>query len=318
MWLLINTLFVLSGVLVGYAWFYYSVHTQVGEWFHLRDKRSRWSFFLSPYPPKNMLVLTSLSGQSDIYVDVEVKASKDGWTIEAPAGIISTPLLPKHYISMLEGALVPGVPSPYALAWRCLSGWMIGFIWGYYGIVLTTPQELFGFTLEFLIPIILLINYIVYMFGAVFTRLSTRNMETYVLVATALNPPAIHAVPAVGPLGISPIEYAQLTGGNISIKVDKEAVKALEEIKEALGVKEPHAGAELLATAHLLRLYRQKIASILARIQPLIETERLVSRVEALRLMIPKPAWLLLAFIIGLLLGWALGGGDVIVSTPTP
>lgn len=43
----------------------------------------------------------------------------------------------------------------------------------------------------------------------------------------------------------------------------------------------------------------------------------MVARAETLRLMIPKPVWLLVALLIGLLLGWALGG-DVIVSIPTP
>lgn len=315
-WLLLNIAFVGLGVLVGYAWFYLSVHTQVGEWFHLRNRRERLWYFLSPFPPRNMLVLTGVSGDTQIWVDVDVHATEGGYMLETPAAIVITPVLKKTYISMLESSIVPGVYSPYALAWRCLSGWMVGFLFSYYSIILATPPELFGLTLEFLIPVILLINYIVFMFGSVFTRLTTRGIETYVLVATALNPPSIHAVPAVGPLGISPVEYAQLTGGNISIKVDKEAVKALEEISSMLGVKEPHAGAELLASAHLLRLYRQKIASLLGRIQPLVEAERILGRAEALRLMIPRTVFLLIAFLIGLALGWALGGGDIVVSTP--
>lgn len=315
MGLLLNLFFVVSGVFVGFAWFYYMVNSQVGEWFHLSNWRQRLNFFLSPFPPQNMVVLVGLSGEARVYVNAEIKSTEKGYTITTPEGVIYSPVLKPKLISILESAVVPRVFTPYALGWRVLAGWMVGFLWGYYGIVLATPE--IGFNIDFMIPVILLLNYAIYMMGNVLSKLTTPNMETHVLTAKAVNPPTITAIPTVGPLGMSPVEAAKLENIPIQVKVDKEAVKTLEEIKETLGV-DTHAAAELLASAHLLRLYRQKIASILARITPLIEAERVTTRIELLRLAVPRLIIVLLIFGLGLLVGWALGGGDIVFAPAGP
>ena len=311
--LALNLIIIASGLLVGFACFHFMVSSQLGTWFYLERLGDRLRFFFSPYGPRNMVVLTGLSGETSLYVNAEIKATKKGYVVTTPEGVIHTPMLRKHILSILESGVVPRVPSPYGLGWRVLAGWMTAFIWGYYGIILATPE--IGPTLDFIVPLVLLFNIVIYMAGVVLSKLTTPNIEVYSLVAKAVNPPTIEAIPAVGPLGISPIEAAKLEGTEISIKVDKEAVKALEEIKETLGV-DVHAAAELLTSAHLLRLYRQKIGSILARISPLIEAERLVSRVEMLRLAVPRLIIVLLIFGLGLLVGWALGGGDIVFGPP--
>ncbi len=315
MGLLLNLFLVATGVLVGFLWFYWLVSNQVKEWFHLPKLGDRFRFFLSPYPPNNMVVLVGLSGEARVYVDAEIKSTERGYTINTPEGVIYTPVLKPKLLSILESAIVPRVYTPYALGWRALSGWMVGFLWGYYGIILATPE--ITLSIDFIVPLILLFNYVVYLMGNVLNKLTTPNMETHVLTANAINPPTIKALPAVGPLGLSPVEAAKLRKEKIEVKVDKEAVKALEEIRETLGV-DSHAAAELLTSAHLLRLYRQKIGSMLARVAPLIEAERVVSKVELLRLAVPKLVVVIIIFVLGLIVGWALGGGDIVFAPAAP
>lgn len=311
--LLVNIAIVAGGILFGFLYFYLSVSNQVGTWLHLRSFFERLGFFFKPFPPKNMLVLIWPDGAADIFVDVEVGSDSKGYTIRTPAGTVWTPKLRWHNLAMTETSVVPREPSPYALAWRTLAGWIAGWVFAYYGLVLNMPENVTYTSPEWLIPLTLLLMVIIYIVMLV-TIVSTPNLPATALTVRGISPPSMFAEPAEGPLGISPKEKAKLKGRDIIIKVPEDAKETLEEIKEMMQVPEDKA-AEILAKLSLFSIYRRSLVAMQAHFRPLQEIARSMLRVQISKITLGRGLLLLLAFAAGYLLAY-FTSGSVMVGPP--
>jgi len=151
-----------------------------------------------------------------------------------------------------------------------------------------------------------------------YTAASTYGVEYHEYVARGLAPPYIHAVPS--PMLVSPLKTARYENTPIIIRVTDQAKRALESLKRALGVESDSQVAELLATAEYadivtkkavaLRVESERIAQAFRATQVLSQA---VGRLTLLRLLVYMGV-----FVFGVLFGWLLSGGGVVVVGPPP
>lgn len=309
-----NMLLVFSGIPLGFIFWYIMVARQVGDWMHLRNFWDRLNFFFMPFPPKNVIAILWPNGNVDVHVDAEVNSDSGGYTIRIPGGLLWTPKLPWKTLSLIETGVVPRVPTPYALTWRVLAGWMFAWIWGYYALIM--PAETISLTApEFFMPITTLVALVIYIF-TIFKSVITPNVPTTMLVVRSIIGNVMHAEPAEGPLGVSPIEKARLRGEKIVIKVPENAERIFNEIRRMLRVP-PDAAAEILAKLNLFAVYRKSLTGMQAHYKPLHEIAKAYVQMNVVRITVGRA--ILIAVIAGIafLAGWALGGGAIVIA-PAP
>ena len=280
-----------------------------GDWLWLSSWGERLSFYVWPKPPENIVRLVMLDGRSMLFYNVPVKSRKETVEIETPVGrVVAVERASEP--TPLTAIAVKGVHSPLGLVVYYLSGLVFAWVAFYYGYVLSGLEV----DAPFLTLVAAFLAYIYLWYQAV----STNNTEYHEYVATGIAPPYIHAIPS--PNLVSPLRIARYLNQPILIRVTDQARRALESLKKALGIESDSQVAELLATAEYADIVTKKAVALR------VESERIAQAFRATqilshavgRLTLLRLAVYIGVFIFGVVFGWLLSGGGVIVVGPPP
>lgn len=279
-----------------------------GNWLWLTSWGMRLGFFLWPRPPLKIVKLTMLDGGQLLLYDPVVRERRDGLQIETPLGIVSTPGKGSTVLP-LTAIYVPGIPNPMTLIVYALAGLISAWLTYYYGYLLLGLEV--DATFATLALVLMLYIYMYY------NAASTSGVEYHSYEIRGLAPPFLHAVPSSEVVG--PLKTAKWSNTPILIRVTDKAREGLETLKRALGVEDAGQVAELMATGELFHVVIQKATALKAGATRVSEALGAFNTLEFRigRLTLGRTALMLLVFLVGIIVGWALGGGTVVVS-PVP
>ena len=288
--------------LIGFLFFDAAVRGKYPGW--LDTLGERLAFYMWPRPPRNIIRLIMPNGDQALLYNQNVKERKEGVIIDTPLGHLRSP--EKGSIVLpLTSIHVPGRPSPLSLVAYAAMGLIVFWIVFYYGYLLA------GYTADTVFWTLILVSSIyIYMY---YTAASTSGTEYHEYEVRGLAPPYLHAVPSS--LVTSPIKAAKWLNIPIHIRVTKTAKEALDSIKNALGVESDSEVAELLAIGEFTETIMRKASALrveASRVEEIFGAFRTL-RFQVGRITIGKVALMALMFFVGLLVGWALSGGSVVV-----
>lgn len=295
-------------LLAGFLFFEYARRSRWGaETLWLGSLSERLGFFLWPTPPANVVNLLMLNGESILLYNAPVRERKEGVLIETPIGLVKAPEKAVQ-VRPLTAIFVPGRPSPLGLVVFALSGLIFAWLVFYYGYLLLglEPDATFW-------TIALVLMLYIYLW---YQAASTNGVEYHEYEVRGMAPPVLHAVPSSHIIG--PLKQAKYTGTPILIRVTTSVRQALENVKRALGVQETSMAAELLALGEAYNITIQKAVSLkthAARISEALGAFRTLD-FRLGKITVGKVALLFFVFVVGLLVGLALGGGFVVGPPP--
>jgi len=272
----------------------------------VRGWRERLSFFLWPRPPRNVVRIIMPNGQDALLYNLNVEEKQDGIIINTPLGKLRAP--EKAALNLPIASIhLPGKPSPMLLVIYAITGLAIWFMTYYYGYLFS------GFeTNAFYWFYTILLGLFIYIY---YTAASSTAMTEY-LEFEGIAPPFLHAVPR----NISPVRRAKYLNQPILIRVTKTAKESMRNLKRALSLQSDSEVAELMATGELVEVLFQNATRIRAGA---MRVEKLLTSFEKARLAfsmgritIGKVALMFMMFIVGLAVGLALGGTDIVVGPP--
>lgn len=303
-------LFLPVAFLIGFLTFEYMIRTRWGGyalWLHSISERL--SFYTWPRPPWNIVRIIMPNGDQALMYNVKVEEGKQGVTIETPLGLLKSPEKGSTVLP-LTAIYVPGLPNPLSLVVYAVAGLITMWLAFYYGyLFLGLPTDAAFYTLT-----IVLMLYIY----AYYNAASTSGVEYHEYEVRGLAPPYLHAIPSS--TITSPIRQAKYLNIPIYIKVSKAAKDALETVKRALGVKSDNEAAELLAKGEFTEVIMEKATALrveATRVEEAFNGFRNL-RFAFGRFTVGRAVLLLIVFIIGMAVGFALGGGGGLAIGPPP
>ena len=295
-------------ILLGFLLFVQLVRSRwQGNWLWLETWGDRLAFFLWPRPPVNAVKLITLSGEQLLLYNVSINERKEQVIIDTPLGKVTTPEKASTVLP-LTAIYLPGKPNPMTLVVYAMAGLIGAWLAYYYGYLLMglEPNAVF-------ITLTIVFFAYVYMY---YQAASTSGVEYHEYEVRGLAPPFLHAIPSS--TMISPLRASRYTGTPILIRVSKSVQEALDLVKKALGVEETSQAAELLALGEAYDTVVKKAVSLRvhsSRIQEALGAFQTLS-IQLGRITIGKVALMFFVFVVGVLVGWALGGGGIMIGPP--
>jgi len=295
-------------LLTGYLFFELQARKWGPDAFWLKTAGERLNIFLWPSPPRNVVRIIMPNGMDALLYNVNVEEKRDGVIVNTPLGKLRAPETGKLLLP-LTAIYLPGRPSPMTLVVYALSGLIAAWLTYYYGYLVLglEANATFG-----LIAAMLLAHIYLYYRAASTTAMT----EYHEYEVTGLAPPFLHAVPR----NISPVRRAKYLNQPILIRVTKTAKESMKNLKRALSLQSDSEVAELLATGELVEVLFQNATRIRAGA---MRVEKLLTSFEKARLAfsmgritVGKVALMALMFIVGLVVGLAMGGTDIVVGPP--
>jgi len=296
--------------LVGYMVFEYMIRSRWGGYaLWLQSAGERLSFFMWPRPPYNIVHLIMPNGDHALLYNLNIRERKDGVLIETPLGYLRSPEKGSTVLP-LTAVYLPGYPNPMSLVVYAIAGLITAWIVYYYGyLFLGLPTDAtFGI-------LSLVFMFYIYLY---YNAASTSGVEYHEYEVRGLAPPYLHAIPSS--TVTSPIKQAKYLNIPIHIRVTKTAREALEAIKNALGVSSESEIAELLATGEFTEIVMRKAAALkveATRVQEIFSAFHNL-RFAFGRFTVGRAVLLLIVFIIGVAVGFALSGGGGLAIGPPP
>ncbi len=291
--------------LIGFLFFVFMVQSRWGTWLWLHSWGERLAFFMWPRPPLRVVKLTFLDGTQYLLYNPAIEEQRGSAYIETPWGAVRVPELAKIVLPM-TAIFLPGAPNPLTLVVYAMSGLIAMWLSYYYGYLLLglEPTDTF-----ILIALILMIY--VYLW---YQTASTTGVEYHSYEVRGLAPPAIHAVPSSELVG--PLKAAKYWNTPIHVKISRQAREALYMIRDALGVQDVNEAASILAKAEFMETILQKSSELRVNAQRVQEAldAMIKLRIHLGRITVGKVALMFFVFLVGLLVGWALGGGSVVIA----
>jgi len=304
----LTTTLLLLGIsyLIGYGIADYLVRSRWGtrNWLWLTGGE-KLAFYQWPRVPENIVRLITLDGRQLLFYNAKVKEEKHMVEIETPLGRVVSPEKAST-VMPLTAVYAPGIPNPLSLVVYVMGGLIAGWLIFYYGYLFAglEPDAVFaGFA----------IMYMLYIY-AWYQAASNNGVEYHEYVARGIAPPYIHAVPS--PLLVSPLRTAKYENTPIIIRVTDGARRALEHLKRALGVESDSQVAELLASAEFADVIMRKAVDLRVeseRVAQAFRSFQILSGIGRIRL--GTGLLLVLFLIIGIIIGYLLGG-QVVVGPP--
>ena len=278
-----------------------------GLWLH--SVGERLSFLLWPRPPANVIRLIMPNGDTTLLYNLKIKEEKNGVLIETPLGYLRSPEKGSTVLP-LTAIYVPGIPNPLSLIVYALAGLITAWLTFYYGYLFLGLEPDATFATLALVLILYIYTY--------YNAASTSGVEYHEYEVRGLAPPYMHAIPSSNIT--SPSKQAKYLNIPIHIKVSKSAKESLQALKRALGVESDSEVAELLAKGEFTETIMRKAAALrveATRVEEAFESFRNLRLVFSIgRITLGKVALLFFIFIVGLLVGLALGGSSLIVGPP--
>jgi len=307
-------------VYVGFGFFTFVmlVRGQLGgDWGWLKTIGEKLGFQLAPSPPQNMVVLTELDGSTHVYYNAKIEKTRNAWEIQLPHAKFLAPKIKESWSDLLGSNYPVPESTPYNLAIRAIGGLMVGAymiyllaISGGMGLAQTEAGQAALVAMAILSIAHTLLAYRMAM---------VPNLKVIEIVEWGITSPGTrYALPSIGARGMSPVEFAKLKAYELKVEVPKEVQELYKRLLERYK-HEDIALAKLLAKAEeserlkveLTQLKRSEIYS-----QQLARAYLLQ---HAIRVAFSRPLALFLAMVIGVVIGYALGGGDIVfVSQPQP
>lgn len=290
--------------LLGFLFFSYMVWSRWRSWLWLRGWGERLAFFAWPRPPWRVVRLTFLDGSQQLIYNPKIEEYRDGAEIETPWGIVRVPELAKTVLPM-TAIFLHGMPNPMSLVIYTMSGLIAMWLSYYYGYLLLGYEA----TETFALISVILMLYIYAWYQAA----STSGVEYHEYEVRGLSPPAIHAVPSSSMVG--PMKAAKYWNTPIHIRISRQAKTALYRIKDALGVKDVNEAASILAKAEFMETILQKSVDLkqtAKRVEEALES-MVRLRVYTGRITLGRTVLMIIVFALGIIIGWALSGGSVVV-----
>ncbi len=285
-----------------------------GDWAWLGGWGERFSFYLTPFPPRNVVVYTEVDGSTSVYYNVKIEPTRNGYLIELPHARVHAGTLKEAYVDLLGGDW-PGVPrtTPRNLAIRAVGGLMFGSYMVYF-MAVTRWMGLLGDPVALGLQVAATVLAVAWVFVA-YRAAQVPNLRVYELVEWGIEAPlARAATPSIGPLGLSPQEFAGLKGIEVRVVVPESVKGWFDELRERLQ-RDDLALASLLARAEEAEKLKVEISEVKRRELYSWQLARQYILTRVLHVSVPKLAVAALILLTGIAIGYALGGGDVIIST---
>ena len=187
------------------------------------------------------------------------------------------------------------------------------------GLIATWLSFYYGYLLLGFEPDAVFATLAIVLFAYIYTyyqAASTHGVEYHEYEVRGLAPPYLHAVTTS--TITSPIRQAKYLNIPILIRVTGTAREALDSLKRALGVESDSEVAELLALGEFTETVMRKAAPLkaeAARVEELFGVFRSL-QFRFGKITVGRAALLALFFIVGVFVGFALGGGSVVVGPP--
>ena len=297
-------------LLLGFSVFSYLVNSRWGgDWLWLTSWSERLGFYFWPRPPYNVVKLVMLNGTPVLLYNLPVKERKNSIEIETPLGILSSPDKGSTVLP-LTSIYIPGIPNPMTLVVYAIAGLIFSWIFFYYGyLFLGLPTDSSFATLALVLMIYIYVYY---------NAAASNGVEYHSYEIRGLAPPYLHAVPSSEVVG--PLKAAKYNNTSIIIRVTKSVKEALGNLKRALGVESTSEVAELLALGEFVDVIMKKATMLKVEATRVEETFGAFHnlRLAVGRITIGRAVLLLIVFIIGVAVGFALGGGGGLAIGPPP
>ena len=306
-------------VYVGFSFFAFAatVRSQLGgDWGWLRGLGDKLGFQLGPRPPGNMVVLTELDGSTHAYYNVRIERGRNGYEIHLPHAKYLAPRIKESWSDLLGSNYPVPESTPYNLAIRAIGGLMVGAymiylmaISGGLGLVETQAGQA-----ALVAATILAIAHTLLAYKTAMVP----NLKVIELVEWGISSPGTrYALPSIGPRGMSPVEYAKLQGHELKVEVPGE----VRELWERLLKRYEHedlALARLLAKAEEAERLKVEISAVKRREVYSQQMAKAYFLQHAIRIAFSRPLALFLAIVVGIVIGYALGGGDIVFVSQPP
>ena len=288
-----------------------------GDWGWLRSMGERLAFFLTPTPPRNMVILTELDGETHAYYNVKIEKADKVYEIHLPHATYLAPKIKESWSDLLGSNYPVPESTPYNLAIRAIGGLMVGAymiylmaISGGLGLVETQAGQA-----ALVAATILAIAHTLLAYKTAMVP----NLKVIELVEWGVSSPGTrYALPSIGPRGMSPVEYAKLQAYELKVEVPREVQELYQRLLERYK-HEDLALAKLLALAEEAERLKVEISEVKRREVYSQQMARAYFLQHAIRIAFSRPLALFLAVLVGIMIGYALGGGDIVfVSQPNP
>ncbi len=312
---IITSLIVYAGF--GFFTFVALVRGQLGgDWGWLRSMGERLAFFLTPTPPRNMVILTELDGETHAYYNVKIEKADKVYEIELPHAKYLAPKIKESWSDLLGSNYPVPESTPYNLAIRAIGGLMVGAymiylmaISGGLGLVETQAGQAALVAAAILAVAHTLLAY---------RSAMIPNLKVVELVELGISSPGTrYALPSIGPRGMSPVEFAKLQAYELKVEVPREVKELYERLLQRYK-HEDLALAKLLALAEEAERLKVEISEVKRREVYSQQMARAYFLQHAIRIAFSRPLALFLAVVIGIVIGYALGGGDIVFVGQPP
>ncbi|MEB3861473.1 MAG: hypothetical protein GSR84_04545 [Desulfurococcales archaeon] len=301
----------------GFFTFVALVRSQLGgDWGWLRSMGERLAFFLAPTPPRNMVILTELDGETHAYYNVKIEKADKAYEIHLPHAKYLAPKIKESWSDLLGSNYPVPESTPYNLAIRAIGGLMVGAymiylmaISGGLGLVETQAGQAALVAAAILAVAHTLLAY---------RSAMIPNLKVVELVELGISSPGTrYALPSIGPRGMSPVEFAKLQAYELKVEVPREVKELYERLLQRYK-HEDLALAKLLALAEEAERLKVEISEVKRREVYSQQMARAYFLQHAIRVAFSRPLALFLAVVIGIVIGYALGGGDIVFVGQPP
>ncbi len=298
----------------GFLTFVVLVRSQLGgDWAWLRTLGERFSFFLSPRPPENMVVMTYLDGRSEVFYNVKIERVRRGWEVRLPHATYFAPKIKESWTDLLGSNYPVRQSTPYNIAIRAIGGLMTGA----YIVYILAISNAFDYVQTEAGRSVLVASALLAIFYTVlaYRQAMVPNLRVVELVEWGISPAGRYALPSIGPRGMSPIEYAKLQGYELKVEVPSEVRELFEKLRERYQ-RDDIALAKMLAKAEEAEKLKVEIGEVKRREVYSREIARHMVLTQVFRFSIPRLAVIVLVLLVGVLIGYALGGGSIVFVPP--
>jgi len=278
---------------------------------HLKSVREKISFFFWPFPPIRMLIIRELDGAIRCFYDNDFEEihSKDMTYIKCVDGSMYVTKKPPSQssinVSLFDARAPAKTPSPFSYAWRWCVAAAFTVYFVYYALIDSWLGKPFMWQ-KAMISTIAFTVAIVWMIMGVF-RMNDENIQYSIYHSIGINPPHEVIVPSLEASNLRLIDYLELLGKKVEIRVPSELKDLIQKLEDMVGSK--NLASILLSRIHMLNTWREASTLILQEkfdIRKLGETSALIRMKEFVH---PKRIVLsiILTLLIGLGIGFAVG-----------
>lgn len=254
-------------------------------------------------------MLTYLDGKSEVFYNVKIEKVKRGWEVRLPHATYFAPKIKESWTDLLGSNYPVRQSTPYNIAIRAVGGLMTGA----YIVYVLAVSNVFDYIQTEAGRAVLMSTALLAVFYTIlaYRQAMVPNLRVIELVEWGISPAGRYALPSIGPRGMSPVEYAKLQGYDLKVEVPREVRELFEKLRERYQ-RDDIALAKILAKAEEAEKLKVEISEVKRREVYSREIARHMILTHVFRVTTPRLAVMIVIFLVGMAIGYALGGGDIV------